>query len=248
MKNTLFQTRWLLLFIANVAGVCSCARLETANVLARVLAVEGEVDVVRRDETEPKPIVVDQKLAPRDTIRARPGARLTVSLLPGITMVVLGDSELTLGKLQIRKSGEAVDEPMRERRAEVHLGRGSVCGAIADLEGESESLLTVTTTAATFDAESGAVFVVRSDGSRSHVVCAHEEISWRQGDDDESSGTVEQGEAQEFTGRSGVATAAAEVQAGSPEEEEVAIALDAQKHAVQLEGRILNQIPAVAAQ
>src|SRR4051794_33136012 len=93
----------LILILVNLLVVSSCARFETVGVLTKVIALDGAATVLRKGETTPLPLTIGQRLAPGDMIRSSDGARATLSLVPGIRIVLLGGSELLLERLDIRK-------------------------------------------------------------------------------------------------------------------------------------------------
>lgn len=231
----------LALVLASALSLAACARLETVNVLGRILALEGEATLLRKGEPVPRRLTLDQRFAPGDIIRAEPGAKITVSPVPGVRATLLGGSELSIVRLEIRKSGEAVEEPMRQRRVELHLSHGAMYGSLAELEEESESLVSVTTSAGKLDLESGAVFSLRSNGESSHVVCAKEQVNFTRSAQNDVT-ALEEGQSQEF-GTGGVALPPNDVQNGSGEAEEIELALEAERQAVSLERREQNQIP-----
>ena len=231
----------LLLVLGGLSGMASCARLETASVVARILAVEGEATVVLRGETTPRTLAVDQRLAPGDIVHAGPDSKVMISLLPGIRAMVMGDSEVAIGQLEVRKSGEAIEDPMRDRRAAITLVRGSLSGSVGDLGGEMSALFTVTTAAGNFEVRPGGVFFLRVDGTRSHVLCAGEQVDFNHASGTTS--TVEDGQWQEFS-EPGVAVGSpAQIGSGSAEDGERAAALEAERQALKLEQGAANQMP-----
>ncbi len=230
----------VLLFVA-VSCLPSCARLETAAVLARILAVEGEATLIRSGETAHRPLELGCHLAPGDTIHVVRGGQVTLSLVPGIRAVVLGDSAVTINRLEIKKSGEAVEDAMRHRRAEIRLVTGSLCGSVGGLDGESSALLSVATSAGRVDTESGGIFFLRTCGARSHVVCAEEQVIVCQRND--LPAEVGRGEAQNFEENQAAARSTTQVRAGSIEAEEIETALNSSCSAVDLERAAANKLP-----
>ena len=234
----------LALVFATWFHVPSCARLESVHVLAQVFAVEGEATVARPGNTEPRALVIGQRLSAGDVIHSAPGAKIGVSLLPGLRVVLLGGTEVTIGELTIRKSPEPIENPITARRAEVNLAGGALCGSVSDLGGEMNAVLAVTTPAGSYELEPGAVLFLRAEAAVTHAVCAEEQVTFHRAGDT-SAATLEAGKALNSRSTIGGPAAPVNVEAGSPEAEEIATAFLAEQQAIQFERTITNKIPAI---
>lgn len=233
-------TRLVSLF-GSVLVVSSCARFETCDVVARILAVRGDATIVTRGDMTNRPLTINQRLAPGDRIRASAGSEVIVSLVPGIRIVLLGDSDLAIRKLDIRKVGNAVVYEMREREAHVHLATGSLYASLGQPPDQSRSVLALQTAAGEFRAGNGSIFFVRSDGSTTHLVCAEGAVIGRRDDGSEKT-SLNAGQWQQWR-LDGPVDSPAEVRAGSADLREIAAAFDADLWAASLERSHQRRLP-----
>lgn len=159
--------------IAALTG--SCSKFETRDVLASVLAVEGEAIVLSRGTNiRATPATL---LRTGDHLKTEACSSVTISLVPGARIVVEEDSELEVEKLQIHKLAATVSHPVRARNAQVRLLRGSMYASVVFRTARPHVRLSVTTPATTCEGDPGDIFLVRVNGTATHILCAAGQVA-----------------------------------------------------------------------
>ena len=184
--------------IAALAG--SCSKFETRDVLASVLAVEGEAIVIRNGTTtRANPTTL---LRTGDRLRTEACSSATISLVPGVRIVVEEDSELEMEELRIHKLAATVSHPVRARNAQARLLRGSIHASVVFRTVRPHVRLYVRTPATTYEGDPGDVFFVRVNRAATHVVCAAGQIAVIS-NTTEDAALLEAGYAQDFSKNGG---------------------------------------------
>jgi ferric-dicitrate binding protein FerR (iron transport regulator) len=180
--------------IAALTG--SCSKFETRDVLASVLAVEGEAIVLSRGTNiRATPATL---LRTGDHLKTGACSSVTISLVPGARIVVEEDSELEVENLQIHKLAATVSHPVRARNAQVRLLRGSMYASVVFRTVQPHVRLSVTTPVITCEGDPGDAFLVRLNGTTTHILCAAGEVTVISNMSDDTA-SLEAGYAQDFT-------------------------------------------------
>ena len=227
-------------FLITAALIPSCMRIETANVHARVLALEGPVKLVRRQGTDNAVLSAGEHAANGDTLRLDDGAQATLSLVPGVRIVARDKAELQFDQMIVKKTGAATSFVTPERLAHLQLRGGAIFASVAVPPTETRMLIAVETAEGEFRAGAGSVFFLRVDGTKSRVVCADGEVIYLRG---AMKTVVPAGHWQDWDSSGPLSDTPAEVEPGSAELDKVGEAFGAERWAENLERSGISQLP-----
>jgi hypothetical protein len=165
--------RTVLLFgLISVAALSSgCWRGVSRQVLATVLAFDGDVAYQGSEQAPSQPVTLETSPGSGSVLRTSSGGRAELVLVPGALLHIASNSEVRMEELRLTKDGNETEDGMRERAARISLGHGSV-SIVFERRDESEMRFAIVTPNATINVDSDCVFHVAVEKGRTRLTCA----------------------------------------------------------------------------
>jgi hypothetical protein len=170
--------------IIAIALLSGCVRFEAREVMATVLFARGNA-VARSGPQIGKqshPIAVGSLIPSGNQIQTSRDAVVALSLIPGVSIEVEGETDLAVERLRVAKDGDAMVDAMRARVAIIRLKNGVIRASLRQME-SSRSDFEVQTKQGTIVARPGAIFSVRADAEILRVICLRGETGLRDSHD-----------------------------------------------------------------
>jgi hypothetical protein len=152
-----------------------CWRGITVPIAGVVLSVKGTVLFGNAERNRFEPVTTKSLVREGDTVRSMEGASVDLLLFPGAFAQLAGNSEIKIEQLTIVKDGNESSDGLRDRSARIRLQRGKII-ALFNASDTTPSRLAITTRDLTATPNSDSLFAVWTDGTKSRVTCAKENV------------------------------------------------------------------------
>ncbi|MDQ6626127.1 MAG: hypothetical protein M3Y69_08325 [Verrucomicrobiota bacterium] len=159
--------------VAGALSLGGCGAEIPIPVQSILLSVDNEPLRFRGASDLPGALSVQSLCAAGDTIETRDSSRASLALLPNALVIVEANTRLKIVDLALRKDGnETAYDSMREKRAHVHLERGTIFGSQERPDVAAEPVLTMDTADGSLVSSFDTTFEMMRDQRGTRVVCA----------------------------------------------------------------------------
>ena len=155
----------------------SCWQGTTREVSSSILFVDGQPALDHGSRGKLLPLTAASPPSRGDTIETPGTARVGLSLLPNLLVLLDRDARMEIVRLTLTKDGNETGPDMRGRFAEVKLSRGRMF--VSHSQGDSSARFSLITAEGEITTSSNALFIIQSEQQKTRVTCVGGWVEFR---------------------------------------------------------------------